>query len=117
MSQMNRSLVSKCLTRFFEKAEVFNKESHINASSSRIHFSVITELITLGEDTLDNIAHCFAKHSTETCKKFYVQFFSNRKAVRLSLSLCKCLCLLEKKRKKQLTCGNLNLPQVQFQHR
>ena len=37
----------------------------------------------LGEDTLDNIAHCFAKHSTETCKKFYVQFFSNREAARL----------------------------------
>ena len=38
----------------------------------------------LGEDTLDIIAHCFAKHSTQTCKKFYVQFFSNREAARLS---------------------------------
>lgn len=42
----------------------------------------------LGEDTLDNIVHCFAKHSNETCKKCYVQFFSNREAARLSW---KCL--------------------------
>ena len=84
MSQMNHSLVSKCLTRSFEKAKVFNKKRYPNVSPSRIRFSVITELIMLGEDTLDNIAHCFAKHSTQTCKKFYVQFFSNREAARLS---------------------------------
>lgn len=72
MNQMNHSLVSKCLTRSFETPEVFNKESYANVSLSRIHFSVITELAMLWENTLDNIAHCFAKHSTETCKKFYV---------------------------------------------
>ena len=84
MSQMNHSLVSKCLTQSFEKAKVFNKKRYPNVSPSRIRFSVITELIMLGEDTLDNIAHCFAKHSAQTCKKFYVQFFSNREAARLS---------------------------------
>ena len=84
MNQMNHSLVSKCLTRSFEKAEVFRKDGYKNVSPSRICFSAITELVMLGEDTLDNIAHCFAKHSTQTCKKFYVQFFSNREAARLS---------------------------------
>ena len=81
---MNHSLVSKCLTRSFEKAEVFRKDGYKNVSPSRIRFSAITELVMLGEDTLDNIAHCFAKHSTQTCKKFYVQFFSNREAACLS---------------------------------
>ena len=81
---MNHSLVSKCLTRSFEKVEIFKRNAYTNVSPSRIHFSVITELIMLGEDILDNIAHCFAKHNTQTCKKFYVQFFSNREAERLS---------------------------------
>ena len=83
-NQMNDSLVSKCLTRSSEKVEIFNRNAYTNVSPSRIHFSVITELIMLGEDILDNIAHCFAKHNTQTCKKFYVQFFSNREAQRLS---------------------------------
>ena len=36
---------------------------------SRIYFSVITELISPGEDSLDNIAFFFGKHSKEVCKK------------------------------------------------
>ena len=34
--------------------------------------------------SLDNIAFCFGKHTKEVCKKFYVQFWSNREAARLS---------------------------------
>ena len=34
--------------------------------------------------SLDNIAFCFRKHTKEVCKKFYVQFWSNREAARLS---------------------------------
>ena len=92
MNQMNHSLVSKWITRSFEKSQVLlETKRYANVSPSRIHFSVITELIMLREDTLDNIAHCFAEHSTETCKKFYVQFFSNREAARL---LWKCLHMI-----------------------
>ena len=45
---------------------------------------MITELVCLGEDSLDNIAYCFGKYTKEVCKKFYVQFWSNREAARLS---------------------------------
>ena len=53
-------------------------------TSSTIRFSAITELVCLGEDSLDNIAYCFGKHSKKVCKKFYIQFYSTREAVRLS---------------------------------
>ena len=36
---------------------------------------------------LDNTAFCFAKHGKEFCKKFYIQFFSDREAAKL---LWKC---------------------------
>ena len=99
MNQMNHSLVSKCLSRSFEKSKVFiEKKRFASASPSRVRFSVITKLIMLGEDTLDNIAHCFAKHSKETCKKFYVQFFSNREAARLSW---KCFQMLNPIKKEE----------------
>lgn len=85
MNQMNHSLVTKCLSQSFEKSQVFlEKKRFASVSPSRLRFLVITELIMLGEDTLDNIAHCFAKHSNETWKKCYAQFFSNREAARLS---------------------------------
>ena len=82
---MNQSMVSQCLTRSFEKSEVFQgKESFPRMSCSKIRFSIITELICLGKDELENIAHCFAKHDKKVCKRFYVQFWNNREAVRLS---------------------------------
>ena len=88
MNQMSHSLVSKCLSQSFEKSEVFlgknGKRGEFPNVSHRGCFSVITEIIMLGEDSLNNIAHCFRKHSKETCKKFHVQFFSNREAARPS---------------------------------
>ena len=69
---------------------------------SRIRFSVITELIMLGEATLDNIAHCFAKHSTQACKKFYVQFFSNKEAARLSWKSLQMFTNIAKEEKKAI---------------
>ena len=67
---MNQSMVSQCLTRSFEKSEVFQgKESFPRMSCSRIRFSIITELICLGTEELENIAHCFAKHDKKVCKR------------------------------------------------
>ena len=51
---------------------------------SIIRFSVISEILCLGEDSLDNIAFCFGKYSKDVCKKFYIQFYSTREAARLS---------------------------------
>ena len=42
------------------------------------------ELVTLGDDSLDNIIFCFGKHSKEVCKKIYGQFWSTRESARLS---------------------------------
>ena len=51
---------------------------------SKIQFSVISELVCLGEDSLDNMAFCFGKHSKDVCKRFCIQFYSTRKAARMS---------------------------------
>ena len=84
--QMKPSVVTQCLTRTFEKSQVYLgvKNRFKSTSPPRIRFSVITELICLENDSLDSVAHCFAKHGTEVYKKFYVQFFSNRDVARLS---------------------------------
>ena len=82
---MSHSSVTSCLTRSFDKASVFSDSCYFKSvSCSRISFSVITELVCLGTENLDNIAYSFAKHSKEVCKRFYVQYFSNREAARLS---------------------------------
>ena len=72
---------SQCLTRTFEKSQVFCyvENRYKNVSPSRLRFSVITELICLSNEDIDSVAHCFVNLSVETCKKFHVQFFSNRK--------------------------------------
>ena len=67
---------------------------------SRIKFSIITELVSLGEDSLDSIAHCYSKHGIKVCKKHYIQFFSNTKATELSwksYERCRTLTKEEKK--------------------
>ena len=102
MNQINHSLVSKCLTRSFEKAEVFEEDSYKSVPQSKIRFSVITQLIMLGEDTLDNIVHCFVKHSTETCKKFYMQFYSNREATCLSWKSLRMFTNIAKEEEKAI---------------
>ena len=73
-SQMKPSLVSQCLTRPFEKSRVFChvENEYQNIFSWRLRFSIIMELICLGKEDLDSVAHCFGKVSIETCKKFYV---------------------------------------------
>ena len=82
---MSHSVVTKCLSRSFEKAEVFPDKKHYSrVSCCRIRFSIITELVSLGTEELETIAHCFAKHDKKTCRRFYVQFWNNREAVRLS---------------------------------
>lgn len=113
MNQMNHSLVSKCITRSFGKSQVFlETKRYANVSSSRIRFSVITELIMLGEDTLDNIAHCFAKHSKETFKKFYVNFSSKREAARLSWKSLQMFTLIKEEEKVEAKCTNPNFLKV-----
>ena len=72
LGQMNHSLVTQCLTRTFEKSKVFakTKDRYKSVSPSIIRFSVLAELIALGDERLDNVAHCFAKHGTNVSKKF-----------------------------------------------
>ena len=40
---------------------------------------------------MENIAYAFAKHDKKTCHRFYVQFWNNREAVRLSWKCCEML--------------------------
>ena len=74
------------MTKTCERAGIFEGQEELfkRMTCSRIRFSVITELVCLGEDSLDNIAYCFGKYSKEVCKKFYIQFYSTREAAKLS---------------------------------
>ena len=82
---VNHSMITKRINRSFEKAEVFKGTTmYQRVSCCRIRFSIITELVSLGKGDLENIAYAFAKHDKKTCCRFYVQFWNNREAVRLS---------------------------------
>ena len=59
--QLQHITLGWCLTATCERSGVFeNVEGAQNRmSTSRIRFSFTTELVSLGEDSLDNIAYCF----------------------------------------------------------
>ena len=64
---INHSMITKCISRSFQKAEVFRGTSaYQRVSCCRIRFSIITELISLGKGDLENIAYTFAKHDKKT---------------------------------------------------
>ena len=107
---MAHNLITKHLSKCFEKAQVFaDKPASCNrVSCSRIRFSINTELVALGEDSLNSIAHCHGKHRAEVCKKYYIQFFSNRKAGELSWkSYERCRTLTKEEEKASNTCFKL----------
>ena len=100
--QMSHPLITNLLSKCFENGGVFSSkpEAYKKVSCSRIRFSIITELVALGEDNLDSIAHCHGKHNMEVCKKHYVQFYSNKTATELSWKAyerCKTLTKEEQK--------------------
>ena len=85
--QLQNTALGWCLIATCERSGIFQnieEEAQKRTSTSQIRFSVITELVCLGEDSLDNIAYYFGKHTKKVCKKFYLQFWSNREAARLS---------------------------------
>ena len=96
---MSHSLITTRLSQCFKKAGIFDNKpgSYKRVSCSRIRFSIITELLVLGEDSLDTIAHCYGKHGVEVCRKHYVQFYSNSKAAELSWKSCRTLTKEEEK--------------------
>lgn len=103
---MSHSLITTRLSKCFEKAGIFDNkpESYKRVSCSRIRFSIITEFVALGEDSLDTIAHCYGKHGVEVCKKHYVQFYSNMKGAELSWkSYQKCRTLTKEEEKASAT--------------
>ena len=103
---MSHSLITTRLSKCFEKAGIFDNkpESYKRVSCGRIRFSIITELVALGEDSLDTIAHCYGKHGVEVCKKHYVQFYSNMKGAELSWkSYQKCRTLTKEEEKASAT--------------
>ena len=83
---MSHSLITPCMSKCFERAGIFEgkKGSYKRVSCSRIRFSIITELVALGENSLYSIAHCYGKHGVEVCKKYSVQFYSSREVAELS---------------------------------
>ena len=99
---MAHNLITSCLSKCFDRGKVYSDQpwSYYRVSCSRIRFSIITELVSLGEDSLDSIAYCYGKHGVEVCKKHYIQFFSNQKATELSWKAYKRCTTLTKEEQK-----------------
>lgn len=55
---------------------------------SRIRMLILTEIVRIGKDSMSTIANCFAKHSEKVCKRFYVQYFSEKAASRIFWECC-----------------------------
>ena len=116
---INHAMITKCISRSFEKAEVFRGTStYQHVSCCCICFSIITELISLGKGDLENIAYTFAKHDKKTCRRFYVQFWNNREALRLSWKCYEMLRPLTADDKKSVqvretSLGKKSVPSVQ----
>lgn len=99
---MSHSLITTRMSKCFERAGIFEGKpgSYKRVSCSRIRFSIITELVALGENSLYSIAHCYGKHGVEVRKKYFVQFYSNREAAELwwkSYQRCRTLTKEEEK--------------------
>ena len=73
----------------------------------------MTEPIALGVERLDTVAHCFAKRGTEVSKTFYIHFFSNREAARLSW---KCVNLFTTVSEEELEAVDLREKQPRKLH-
>ena len=116
---INHAMITKCISRSFEKAEVFRGTSTYQpVSCCCICFSIITELISLGKGDLENIAYTFAKHDKKTWRRFYVQFWNNREVVRLSWKCYEMLRPLTADDKKavqvrETSLGKMSVPSVQ----
>ena len=86
-AQLQRT-TSNCLIKTCERTGIFQSEEEVckRMTCSRIYFSVITELISPGEDSLDNIAFFFGKHSKEVCKKCKVLVHQRSSQAQLEVS-------------------------------
>ena len=84
--KMDHSAISNSLTAIFKKALVSDKKDSSRTSCSGIRMSVITEIVSMGQENTSTFATCFAKHSESVCKKYYVQHYSEREAARISWS-------------------------------
>ena len=105
IAQLQHTTLSNCLTKTCERTGIFQTEEEVykRMTCSGIHFSVITELVSLGEDSLDNIAFCFC--IPKKCVK-NVRFWSTREAARLSW---KCHQMYTTDKKKQQNFEKISL--------
>ena len=81
--KMDHLAISNAMTSAFLKANILDCSC---VSCYRIKMSVLTEIVSLGKESIFNIASCFAKHTEKVCKKYYIQHYSEREAARLSCS-------------------------------
>ena len=85
---MQHSNVTKCLTRSYKEAGMFDSDDKdTRVSPSRIRVSIATYHSSSGKD-IDNFASAFMKHRTDTSKINYIVCMSQQESIRLSM---KCL--------------------------
>ena len=119
LGTISHSLITDRLSKCFEKAGIFKAkpDSYKRVSCSSIRFSIITELVALGESSLETIAHCYGKHRVEVCKKHYVQLFQIKALQSYPGKVTNSVGLLQKRKRKQQTrlelLGKKNFPTLE----
>lgn len=83
---MSHSLISNCLSSAFRASGVLDeRQLSDRVSPSRIRASVATELAGAQGQCVKDLAEHFMKHNEATCKKYYVQKWSQKKSVAMSV--------------------------------
>ena len=101
-NQMNHSLVSKCLTRCFKKAQVFKKNTY--KMYCLVEFvSLLLQSSSCSAKLLQTISPTASQSTVHKLAKNFMCSFSRIKRLHVChRSHCRCLLTLLKKRKKQL---------------
>uniref|UniRef100_A0A7M5UPK2 Uncharacterized protein n=2 Tax=Clytia hemisphaerica TaxID=252671 RepID=A0A7M5UPK2_9CNID len=85
--KMTSSNVANACSSVYIKAEMGDKFSSKRCSPTRIRHAVATQLAGYDNEKLDVVAKVFMKNREGTTQKFYVQYWNQREAIRLSMKM------------------------------
>ena len=83
--QMKHNLVSKCLSKTFEKSNALKDNPLAAVSPNRIRTDVATEMVARQGINVDTLATSFMKHKADTCNKYYLVNWSHRESARIAM--------------------------------
>ena len=99
---IDHSMIPSAMTTSFTKAGLFKKEEKQRVSPSRLRCTCVTELVGVTWENSDDVTLHFMKHRPSTSRKFYMAYWENREALRLSMKCHSSFVNLTKDHKKRI---------------